>query len=172
MPSVDEKQGAEARVLTFKDGVLSAVAHDLELAVERLKIDWSEQQVTASFDLSRLRVLHAMVAGRPALGALSSHDLGKIEANIANDVLHTARYPEARFESSSVTAKDGEYVVTGTLSLGGQAHELSATVRREGTRYRTEVVLDQRRWGITPYSAMFGTLKLKPEVVVRVSVPA
>jgi hypothetical protein len=32
-----------------------------------------------------------------------------------------------------------------------------------------EFRIDQRDFGIKPYSAMLGTLKIKPEVVVRVS---
>lgn len=172
MPTVDETQGAEARVFTFKEGLLSAVAHDLEIAVEHLRIEWSEAQVQASFDLRSLRVLHAIVSGRPAPDKLSAHDRRKIEQNIAADVLRTSQYPEARFESSSVTPNDDGYDVRGTLTLVGRAQELSAAVRREGARYTTEVVLDQRRFGITPFSAMLGTLRLKPALNVRVSVPA
>lgn len=172
MPTANEQQGAEARVLTFKEGLLSSVAHDLEIAVERLHVEWTEARVAASFDLRSLRVLHAVVSGRPEPGALSPHDRRKIEQNIAQDVLHTQRYPEARFESSSVTPNGDGFLVRGSLTLGGHTQELSASVRREGARYTTEVTLDQRRFGITPYSAMLGTLKLKPEVVVRVSVPA
>jgi hypothetical protein len=34
------------------------------------------------------------------------------------------------------------------------------------------VVLNQPEFGITPYRAMMGTLRIKPEVRVRISVPA
>jgi hypothetical protein len=171
MPTVDHEHGAEARVLTFKEGLLSAVAHDLELAVGHLQIDWSEDHVTARFDLRSLRVLHAMSSGRPAPELLSPADLEKIARTIALDVLDTERHPEALFRSSSVTASQGGHVVHGTLTLAGHSQELSATVRREGARHVAEVELDQRRFGIKPYSAMLGALKLKPEVRVRVSVP-
>ena len=172
MPLLDETRGAEARVFTFKDGLLSPIAHDLEIAIERVRVDWSEQSVTASFDATSLRVLHALVSGRPAANALSPQDRRKIEQNIANDVLHTRRFPEARFQSSAVTGNDDGYLVRGTLTLVGRAHELSAQVRRKDGRLTTELTIDQRDWGITPYSAMFGTLKLKPELLIRVSVPS
>jgi len=171
VPKVNASQGAEARVFTYKEGLLSTVAHDLELAVGRLDIDWSEQRVTATFDLSSLRVLHAVVGGQPSPSSLSAHDREKIEHTIGTDVLHPRRQPEARFESSSVTASGDGFSVRGTLTLAGRTDEVSAVVRRAGGRYTTEVVLDQRRFGITPYSALLGTLKLKPEVRVRVSVP-
>lgn len=172
MPSVDQTQGAECHVFTFKDGLLSPVAHDLELAVERLRIDWSETHVSATFDLGSVRVLHAVVDGRPSPSALSPRDLRKIEQTVAEEVLQTRSHPEARFQAASVRPDGTGYVVQGTLTLGGVTGELTASVRREEARYVAEVLLDQRRFGITPYSAMFGTLKLKPEVRVRVSVPA
>ena len=172
MPKVNASQGAEARVFTYKEGLLSTVAHDLELAVERLEVDWSEARVTASFDLGSLRVLHAVVSGHAAPSALSAHDVAKIEHTLANDVLHTSRNPEARFESSAVIASGDGFTLRGTLTLCGRTDELSTVVRLDGTRYTAEVLLDQRRFGITPYSALFGALKLKPEVRVQVSVPA
>ncbi len=171
VPKVNASQGAEARVFTYKEGLLSTVAHDLELTAGRFEVDWSEDRVTATFDLGSLRVLHAVVNGQAAPNALSAHDLEKIEQTLANDVLHTSRHPEARFESSSVTASGDGFMLRGTLTLGGRTDELSALVRRDGTRYTTELLLDQRRFGITPYSALLGALKLKPEVRVRVSVP-
>lgn len=172
MPTATPDEGAVLRVFTFKEGLLSGVAHDLELAVERFRIDWDAAHVSATFDTRSLRVLHAVVAGRPAPDALSARDRRTIERNIAEDVLATAQHAEARFESTSVEVAGDGFVVHGTLTLAGVQHELSVPVRRDGSRYAAEVVLDQRRFGIEPYSAMLGTLKLKPEVRVRLDVPA
>jgi polyisoprenoid-binding protein YceI len=171
MATITERDG-EVRVFTFKEGLLSAVAHDLEMAVERFAIsfDHAHSKVSATFDATSLKVLHAVVHGSPAPGKLSSRDLAKIESNIASDVLSTRRHPEVRFESSSVTADAGGFAIRGDLTLAGRANDIRAVVRREGLRWVTEVVLDQPRWGITPYSAMMGTLKVKPEVRVRISV--
>lgn len=173
MVTIRQSEGAQVRVYTFKEGLLSAVAHDLEIAVERFSITWDEARtkVSATFDTSSLRVLTPMSHGRPNPGALSDRDLRKIEANIASDVLHVRSHPEARFESSSVTPDGDGLVVRGTLTLAGRANDITATVRKDGSQWTTEVALDQPRWGITPYSAMMGTLKIKPEVRVRISVP-
>lgn len=172
MPTATPDEGALLHVFTFKEGLLAGVAHDLELAVERFRVDWDTARVSATFDLRSLRVLHAVVAGRPAPDALSAHDRRTIERNIAEDVLGKSQHQEARFESSSVEHEGDGYVVHGTLTLAGVRADLSVPVRRDGSRYTAEVTLDQRRFGITPYSAMMGTLKLKPEVRVRVQVPA
>jgi hypothetical protein len=171
MATITEREG-EVRVFTFKEGLLSAIAHDLEIAVERFSIsfDHAHTKVSATFDATSLKVLHPVVHGRPAPGKLSPRDLAKIEGNIGSDVLSTRRHPEVRFESSSVTAEGDGFVIRGDLTLAGRANDIRAVVRREGARWVTEIVLDQPRWGITPYSAMMGTLKIKPEVRVRVSV--
>ena len=174
MPTIGHAEGGEVRVFTFKEGLLSAVAHDLELAVERFSLTWDDARtrVSATFDATSVRVLHPVVHGRPSPGTLSARDLAKIEGNVASDVLRTRAHPEASFESSSVRAEGEGFLVRGTLTLVGRSAGIDAHVRREGARWVTEVVLDQTRWGITPYSAMMGTLKIKPEIRVRLSVPA
>lgn len=172
MPTATPAEGATVRVFTFKEGLLSGVAHDLELALERFRVDWDSARVSATFELGSFRVLHAVVDGHPAPDALSDRDRRKIERTIADDVLFTSRHPDARFESSSVTSDGDGFTVRGTLTLAGAEQELSVRVRRENASYTAETVLDQRRFGITPYSAMLGTLKLKPDVLVRVRVPA
>jgi hypothetical protein len=173
MTTIDQSRG-EVRVFTFKEGLLSAVAHDLELAVDRFAITWNDAQteLTATFDARSVHVLHAIVHGRPAPGALSPRDLAKIDANLASDALRSASHPEVRFASSAIEKSGEGFLVRGTLTLVGRANEIRAEVRREGERWVTEVAIDQPRWGITPYSAMMGTLKIKPEVRVRLSVPA
>ncbi len=171
MTTIGDTDG-EVRVFTFKDGLLSAVAHDLELAVNRFSVTWDEPRtsVTATFDPASLKVLHAVVHGRPSPGTLSPKDLAKIESNVASDVLRNRS--EIRFVSSSVEPAGDGFTLRGALTLNGRTNDLRADVRRDGDRWVTEVAIDQPRWGITPYSAMMGTLKIKPEIRVRVSVPA
>ena len=174
MTTISEREGGDVRVFTFKDGLLSAVAHDLEIAVERFSITWDDARakVSATFDATSLRVLHAVVNGQPSPGTLSSRDLAKIERNITHDVLGAHSQSHVRFESSSIAANGEGFVIRGMLTLAGRANEISANVRREGARLVTEVAIDQPRWGIVPYTAMMGALRVKSEIRVRVRVPA
>jgi hypothetical protein len=170
MTTIDQRRG-EVRVFTFKEGLLSAIAHDLEIAVDRFEITWDETSVSATFDAGSLRVLHPIVHGKPSPGMLSTRDLAKIESNIASSVLRTDAFSQIHFRSLAIT-KNGERVaLRGELTIAGRTNTIEADVRREGDRYVTEVEIDQPRWGITPYSAMMGTLKIKPTVRVRLSVP-
>jgi polyisoprenoid-binding protein YceI len=172
MPTVTEREG-EVRIFTFKDGLLSAVAHDLEIAVERFHIGWDDArtEVTARFDATSLRVLHAIVRGSPAPSSLSARELRTIEENIQRDVLATSRHPEVRFVSTSIADEASGPRIDGTLTLHGRARPLSVRTSRVGGRLVAEITLDQREFGITPYRAMMGTLKIKPELRIVVRVP-
>lgn len=167
---------ATCQVFTFKEGVLSAVAHDLRLRAERLTIDVDEAAgtVRATFAAGSLRVDCAMKNGREDFDALSDRNRREIEGNIVDDVLHAKRHPEIVFRSTRVTTgtDDDERHIEGTLALHGTERPLRITARRQAGRWVTEVELHQPDFGIKPYSAMLGTLKVQPIVRVRVSVPA
>jgi polyisoprenoid-binding protein YceI len=178
MPTFDATT-ASCHVFTLKEGVLSAVAHDLRIRVERFTIDVDEAAgtVTATLSASSLRVDCAMRNGREDFDALSDRNRREIEGNIAGDVLHARRYPEivlrsARIIDTGSKGGDDERRIEGTLSLHGTERPLRATARRVAGKWVAEVELRQPDFGIKPFSAMLGTLKVQPVVRVRVSVPA
>lgn len=169
MPTFDAQSGS-CRVLTFKEGVLSAIAHDLELEVTR----WSlvvedEHRLQARFEAGSLRVLHAMHDGKPT-NQLSASDRAKIEKTLREEVLGSARHPEITFVGEG-TAEGAGYAITGTLTLCGRARSLTARARPSGDQLVAEATVHQPDFGIRPYSAMLGALKVRPDVVVRVSIP-
>lgn len=165
---------ATCEVLTFREGLLSAAAHDLVLRVGTFAIDVDPAvpAVRATFDAASLRVLTALRDGRPLPGALSAADARDIERAIREKVLHAERFPEIRFAASAVSARQDGYEVRGTLTLAGRSRELAIDVREAAGRLGAEVSLHQPDFGIRPYSAMLGAIRVKPDVRVRVSVPA
>jgi len=164
MPTYDASN-AECRVFTYKEGLLSAVAHDLEIDVARFEVQVADDaSITASFDPTSLRVVDPIVGGRRSPDALGAKDRAKIEANIRSTVLHPERHPTIRFESTEVT----ETSIRGRLELHGRSRPI--TLRRSGDE--AEVTLDQADFGIKPFTAMLGTMKIKPEVRVRLRLRA
>jgi hypothetical protein len=161
-----DAKDARCRIFTFKEGLLSAVAHDLEIDVQRFSVTVDGERVRATFDPSSLRVLHAMHDGVPRPGALSERERAKIEQTIRDEVLSVRRHPEVRFEAEARGA-----VLDGTLTLFGRSRPLRVPFRVEGTARVAEASLHQPDWGIAPYSAMLGTLKIKPDVRVRIELP-
>ncbi|HEU4580689.1 MAG TPA: YceI family protein [Polyangiaceae bacterium] len=171
MPKYDETQ-AECLVFTFKEGLLSKVAHDLKIRVTRFSADVTPDSVRAKFDLRSLRVVEAMKDGNENSGALSDADKAKIAEQISNEVLHAAQHPSAVFSSRAITPRaDGGYSIAGELSLHGVTQPIQVETRSEGGRQVASVELHQPSYGITPFKAMMGTLKVKADVIVRFSVP-
>jgi polyisoprenoid-binding protein YceI len=113
-----------------------------------------------------------MKDGREAFDALRDGQKRDIEANIVGDVLHALEHPEIVLRSTRVHGVGDERRIEGTLLLHGTQRPLQATARRQAGRWVAEVELHQPDFGIKPYSAMLGTLKIRPTVRVRVSVPA
>lgn len=169
------QDNADVLVFTFKEGLLSAVAHDLKIRVTRfsIHIDDETKAIEATFDPASLRVVTAMKDGQEANRALSDSDKHKIEENIAGDVLHPKKFAEIRFVSTKVEEDAGGtgYRVKGNLTLHGKTREVSFTSRSDGEGQVAEIALHQKDFGIEPYSAMLGTLKIKADVKVTIALP-
>jgi polyisoprenoid-binding protein YceI len=161
-------------VLTFREGLLSGLGHDLELAVTRfdIQVDEAGRRVEARFDATSLRFARALRDGVPLPDGLPDADRRTIETHVCRDVLDATSHPEIRFCSTRVADLADGFRVTGRLALHGREREVALALRRAGDRYTGDVRLHQPDFGIRPYSALFGALKVKPDVVVRLSLPA
>lgn len=166
---------AECLVFSYKEGLLSSVAHDLKLTVSRFSVEVDPEQLTlkAEFDARSLRVLSAMRDGEPASGLLGASDRQKIEQNIVSDVLGADSYPQISFVSTEIGPLAGGhgFRVRGQLTLHGRTRELDVATRVIDGRQVAEVSLHQPDFGIKPYSALLGTLRIRPNVMVRLALP-
>ena len=137
-------------VRTYKEGVLSALAHDLTIEVRRFSIERDGEKVSAWFDATSLKVVGPKV--------LTRANTDEIEQTIRRQVLKADRFARVAFESTDGGA-------TGSLTLCGQSRRV--TINRSGTSWNAR--LHQPDFGIKPYSAAFGTLRIKPDVEVTVT---
>ena len=159
---------ATCEVFTFREGVLAAVGHDLKLRVERFEIDADRTRVSARFDATSLRVVAAMRGGKEDPGALSDRDRQEIERSVAREVLEAHRFPEVSFVSTEVLPGR----IRGTLSLHAREQAGEFPFEEAAGRCVARIELDVRRFGIRPYTAMLGALRVAPIVRVVVSTPA
>lgn len=153
-------------VFTYKDGLLARLAHDLRLTLRRFEIQRDGATVQARFWPGSLQVDGA-IDRRGQLETMSDGDRRKIGENIANDVLHLERHPEASFHGQIVSG-----AVEGELTLAGRSASVRVPVQAVGDRLRGEVTLVPSRWGIAPYKALAGAIKLQDRVLVVVDLPA
>lgn len=166
-----DASSAECLVFTEKEGLLSSVAHDLKIRVTEFSLAWDGTTLTARFDPRSLRVVDAIVNGREDPSALSDRDKKKIEKSIIADVLHARKHRRIEFVSRDVVPEGKGYRIDGELTLHGVTRPIRAKANLRGGRWTTQVFIDQPDYGIEPFRAMLGTLKVKPRVRVRVSVP-
>lgn len=160
----------DVSLYTYRTGLLRSVGHDLRLAVRRFEIEVGEDEISARFWPESIEVEGAMVDGELDRSALSNSDRKKIKRNIRRDVLETDAYPEVRFDGSYESEEEGIYRIGGDLKIVGVQESLRMTVRQESGRYRGDVELTPSNWGIEPYSALMGSLKLEDRVRVELDV--
>jgi polyisoprenoid-binding protein YceI len=152
----------DCRVFTFREGLLSPVGHDLTLKVNRCSVELAPDgnSLEARFDPTSLTV--------EAPASLSAHDRRSIERDIVGTVLDARRHPEIRY--SAKVQRDGDRAqLDGTLSLHGCTRPLAAVATREVDRWRARVTVHQPDFGIKPFTAMLGTLRVRADVIVEIS---
>ena len=116
-------------------------------------------EMTVTVDMGSMQV----VGGTGGIRPLSERDKREILGN-ARKMLSVDRYPEATFVAERIT----EDTVEGTLSLLGRSHGLRLAYRIDDERYRASGTVRQADYGIKPFSAFFGALKLADAVRVEV----
>ena len=161
----------QLRLRTYRQGVAARAGHDLVLEAAswsgRVHLPAEEgaaPSVEVEIDLRRLDVVEGTGGVRP----LSERDKADIRTAMQKR-LRTGSHPVARFASSRVQLDGDEATVAGDLLLGGRSHPLELALKRapDGTIVGSAQVV-QTAWGITPYTGLFGALKLRDAVDVEV----
>jgi len=160
-------------VYTYKEGMLSAVAHDLLLEVTGFEVNMnvpsegiSNATVRAEIKSDSLKVICAMKDGQQQPTTLKEKDISEIEEAMNKDVLHPKKFPVITFESNDIKEKNGLYHITGTLNLHGVTKTIEFDSEVTDKNIKGTVSLLQKDFGIKPYKALLGTLKVKNEVSV------
>jgi hypothetical protein len=153
------------QVFTFKDGLLARLAHDLQLSLTRFDLRREADAITGTFWPGSL-VVDGPVGKRGVdTTAFSAANRAEIAGNMA-EVLQAAKHPEAR-----LVGRMSGRSVQGELTLVGRTLPIEGTVTEAGGLLIAEVTLVPSRWGIAPYRALAGAIKLQDRVVVRATGP-
>ncbi len=159
-------------VFTYKDGPLARFAHDLRLTVRRFAVTVAGRDVRATFDPRSLVVDGVVKGSRVDTQTLSAKDCREILENLEQHVLKWRQHPEITFAGRVAPSEAGTLTVKGTLRLVGREGPLEVSLKRRGDRVVGEASLMQTRWGIQPFSAMLGAIRIKNVVDVRLDLPA
>ncbi len=158
-------------VFTFKEGVLARVAHDLRLSVREVEGSLIGGRVSAKLQVKSLVVDGVAHGDEVDHGALSEHDRRKIQETIATEVLRTDVHPQVSFEGSARVIDARHIRIEGRLSLRGVSQPCDLELRASGDgELIGETTFAPSRFGIAPYKALAGAIRVADRVKVRVAI--
>jgi hypothetical protein len=168
-----DQTSATCQIFTYKEGPLSVLAHDLRINVTSFVIELGDNDasINARFDAGSLRVDCAMADGVERRDLLGRESMKEIDDNILKDVLAAAYHRYIFFCSSSVTREDSSYRIRGTLTLRGREKDMLFTARDEDGYYVAEARFNLPDFGIKPFSALFGAIRIKPDILIKAALP-
>ena len=159
--------------MTSRDGLAAQAGHDLTIEIN----DWSAEltmsedlrpvALTVRVDLNSLSVLDGTGGVKP----LTDRDRREIAAN-ARKSLKSTQFPAATFSAAGFESPgDGGGVVPGPLALAGAERQVRLDVASTGPdRYLVTGSVRQTDFGIKPYSAFLGALRVSDIVGVRAEI--
>lgn len=172
IPAGEYRFGPENSTLainTSRTGAVARAGHDLLIHVTawdatlHVADDPAQSHLEVSADGSSLKVLE----GTGGIQSLDDDDRRNIEQTIDDEVLHRTRLT---FRSSSVAPTASGLHVEGELSMLERTHPLAFEVATDGDgSIQAAAVITQTDFGMKPYTALFGALKVANDVRVTLT---
>jgi polyisoprenoid-binding protein YceI len=160
---------ATLTVRTRKAGAASKAGHNLRIEVTswRATLDVAEDPSATAMALTADARSLRVREGTGGMQALDDDDMKNIEQTIDDEVLEGS---SIAFRSRRVEAgAGGALSVEGDLDLAGRTRPVAfALTTADDGRLSASARIKQTDWGIKPYSALFGTLKVVDEVDVEI----
>jgi polyisoprenoid-binding protein YceI len=158
-------------IRTSRDGLASQAGHDLTIEVPRwtgeltVADDGSPASLEVRIDLGSMAVRDGTGGVKP----LTDRDRREI-AVTARKVLGTDRNPEATFSAAKFEpAADGGGIISGSLTLNGTTRPVRLQVSQRGPdSYLVTTPVQQTQFGIKPYSAFLGALRVSDTVQIEI----
>ena len=155
---------ATLTVNTRRGGAAAKAGHDLELRVTAWQATLElgdAPRAELSADATSLRVQK----GSGGMQALGDEDKASIHQTIDDEVL---RRENIVFRSTRIEPADGGRLsIEGDLAIAGSTQPVTFDlVAGDDGAVRATAVITQTRWGMKPYSALFGALKVLDDVEV------
>ena len=155
-------------VNTTRTGLGAKAGHDLTIEVNRwhgrAMVDVAtpaNSSVAVEVEVDSLEVREGTGGVKP----LTDADRAEIHKTL-KEILHTAQHPTITFRSRRVEGSAGSFTVDGELTVMGVTRPVMVQGRATDGRVVGGATVVQSQWGIRPYSAFFGALKLSDEIKI------
>ena len=166
-------ESGQLLIKTSRTGLGARAGHDLTIEVTR----WQADVTVDSADVARSSVVVEVDVGsfevRTGTGGvkpLTDADRAEIKKTIGEKILHTGEHPAITFRSTRVAGTPGSFSIDGDLTITGRTQPVTVHGRLADDSVQGSAAVVQSRWGIRPYTAFFGALKLSDEVTIEFSV--
>ena len=158
---------ATLTVRTGREGVAARAGHDLVLEPTRwngsLVLGDERSELSVTVDAASFEVRQSTGGVKP----LTEDDRAQIRRNIADKVLRIAQHPTITFASTAVErTSDQTVAVAGDLTIAGVSRPVQFDIAMARARLRAELSVLQSEFGIRPFSALMGTLKVADAVEI------
>jgi polyisoprenoid-binding protein YceI len=157
-------------VKTARTGLGAKAGHDLTIEVTRWRANVvvdaaspASSSVTVEVDVDSFEVREGTGGVKP----LTDADRADIKGTLRGKILNTRQYPTITFTSSRVHGTAESFRIDGDLTIVGVTRPVTIEGQLGAGRAHGSAVIVQSQWGIRPYSAFFGALKLRDEVEVQ-----
>lgn len=162
---------ATLSVRTKKAGAASMAGHNLLIQVTAWEatLDLGSDPAQPTIELRADSGSFVVLEGTGGAMTLDDEHKSSIKQTIDEEILKR-RPIEFRSTAVQPSPDGGHFDVTGELDLAGKHGPISfqLTVGPDGALTGNAVV-KQTSWGLKPYSALFGTLKVIDEVTVEIA---
>lgn len=162
---------ATIHIYTYKEGLLSKLAHDLRLTLSRFEVAVRGTEISGRFEPQSLRVDGSVQRGKLDRDELSASDREKIRDHLERDVLRVREFPEVRFVGHT-SAREPPFSIRGELTLCGVSRPLELLLTLDRDRLLGELELVPSRWGIKPFRALGGALRVQDRIRVTIQASA
>jgi len=160
-------------VHTTRSGLGAMAGHDLTIEVTRWRgwavvdlADPAKCSVTVEAEVDSLEVRE----GTGGLKELTDSDRAEIKRNIREKVLRSVHFPTITFRSSRFEGTPESFRCEGDLTIADVRRPITLNCRLSDGRVLGSATVKQSRWGIRPFSAFFGALRIDDDVEVRFDV--
>lgn len=159
-------QNGKMVVKVYREGMAKKAGHDLIIDVNSWKAtatiaeNPADSSFTASADVGSFNVREGVGGVKP----LSEGDKADIKKNITQKILTS---PEISFTSTAVQQSGDSATVTGDLRIMGKTNPATVKLTQEGNKVKGSLSVVQSKWGIKPFQAMMGALKVKDQVDIE-----
>jgi hypothetical protein len=150
-------------VLVYKSGLFSAFADNHVISAPIASGSISEESPLGIDLMVRSADLRVLDPG------MSSDRRAEVQARmLGSEVLDVMKFPDITFASTTVEpAGTDQWKVTGRLTIHGQMRVIAFSAVRSNGKYRGEVAIKQRDFGIEPIKVAGGAVRVKDELKVQ-----